>query len=80
MNPDITISRLKRRIEKKNKTILGLQRRVQQLESALANRTLDLGNLSRNIRREVQDALCNVRFIPVSTTLRTANIKINENI
>jgi len=77
MNPDITILRLKRRIEKKNKTILGLQRKVQQLESELANRTLDLGSLSRNIRREVQDALCNVRLIPVNSGLKTVNIKLD---
>lgn len=79
MNPDITILRLKRRIEKKNKTILGQQRKIQELESALATRTLDLGNLSRNIRKEVQDALCNVRLIPINSSLKTVNIKINEN-
>jgi hypothetical protein len=76
---DKIILRLTRRIQRRDKRIAGLERKIQQLESALATRTLDLGSLSRNIRREVQDALCNVRFIPVHTTLKTANIKINEN-
>lgn len=62
-------TRLRRRIEKKNKIIKGLERKIQTLESALANRTLDLASLSRNIREEVQYALCNVRMIPVNKTL-----------
>lgn len=62
--------RLLRRIERRDKRIAGLERKVQQLESALATRTLDLGSLSRNIRREVQDALCNVRMIPVNAGMR----------
>lgn len=67
---DLNTSRLLRRIEKKNKKIEGLDRRVKMLERELANRTLDLGSLSRNIRREVQDALCNVRMIPVYGGMR----------
>lgn len=61
----IVRNRLLRRIERRDKRIVGLERRIQQLESALVTRTLDLGNLSRNIQREVQQALCNVRFIPI---------------
>lgn len=57
--------RLMRKIRRRDKRIAGLERRVRLLERKLVDRTLDLGNLSRNIRREVQDALCNVRMIPV---------------
>lgn len=57
--------RLIRRLERRDKRIAGLERKIQQLENALAWRTIDLESLSRNVRREVQDALCNVRMIPV---------------
>lgn len=67
---NIRENRLLRRIEKKNKKIQGLERRIKILERELVNRTLDLGSLSRNIRREVQDALCNVRMIPVHAGMR----------
>lgn len=57
--------RLLHKIEEKNRKIKGLVSRMQRLENALATRTMDLESLSRNIGREVQDALCNVRMIPV---------------
>lgn len=57
--------RLLRRLEKRDRKIAGLERKIQRLEEALTWRTIDLESLSRNVRREVQDALCNVRMIPV---------------
>lgn len=57
--------RLARRIEKRDLKIAGLERKIKRLEEALTWRTIDLECLSRNVRREVQDALCNVRMIPV---------------
>lgn len=57
--------RLVRRLERRDKRIAGLERKIRKLEEALSWRTLDLESLSRNVRREVQDALCNVRMIPV---------------
>lgn len=57
--------RLVRRVERRDRRIAGLERKIKRLEEALAWRTLDLESLSRNVRREVQDALCNVRMIPV---------------
>ena len=57
--------RLVRRLEQRDKKIAGLEHKIQKLETALAWRTMDLESLSRNVRREVQDALCNVRMIPV---------------
>lgn len=62
---EVARQRLIRKIEKKDRHIVGLERKIQRLEEALALRTLDLESLSRNVRREVQDALCNVRMIPV---------------
>jgi hypothetical protein len=77
---NIREQRLIRRIENRDKKIAGLKRKVQQLESALAYRTMDLESLSRNIRREVEDALCNVRMVPVRNTLRDTKmiVEINE--
>jgi hypothetical protein len=57
--------RLVRRLEQRDRKIAGLERKIKRLEEALTWRTIDLESLSRNIRREVQDALCNVRMIPV---------------
>jgi len=66
MKPEnITQQRLFRRIERRDKRIAGLERKIKQLESALSYRTMDLESLSRNIQKEVQQALCNVRMIPV---------------
>ena len=56
--------RLKRRLLRKDMRIAGLERKVKQLETMLAWRTLDLEHLTRNIRDEVVRALCSVRFIP----------------
>jgi hypothetical protein len=66
--------RIVRRLARRDKRIAGLERKIQQLENALAWRTLDLESLSRNVRREVQDALCNVRMIPVHGFKRDAVI------
>lgn len=63
--PAVVQKRLVRRLDRRDKRIAGLERKIQQLENALAWRTMDLESLSRNVRREVQDALCNVRMIPV---------------
>ena len=62
---DVVIQRLIRRVERRDRKIAGLERKIRRLEEALSWRTIDLESLSRNVRREVQDALCNVRMIPV---------------
>jgi len=54
-----------RRLEQRDKRIAGLERKVKRLEEALSWRTIDLESLSSNLKRTVQDALCNVRMIPV---------------
>ena len=66
--------RLVRRLDQRDRKIAGLERKVARLEKALAWRTLDLESLSNNVRREVQDALCNVRMIPVSGGIKTSRI------
>lgn len=62
---DVAVKRLVRRLEQRNRKIAGPERKIRRLEEALSWRTIDLESLSRNVRREVQDALCNVRMIPV---------------
>jgi hypothetical protein len=61
----VSHQRLVRRLERRDKRIAGLERKIKQLENALAWRSIDLESLSRNVRREVVDALCNVRMIPI---------------
>ena len=61
----VDYQRLVRRLEQRDRKIAGLGRKIERLEEALTWRTIDLESLSRNVRREVQDALCNVRMIPV---------------
>ena len=72
--PTVGQQRLVRRLEQRDRRIAGLERKIQRLEKALAWRTIDLESLSKNIRREVQDALCNVRMIPVGGITKTSKI------
>jgi multidrug resistance efflux pump len=74
---EIRLERANRRIERRDRKIAGLQRKIEQLENALAWRTIDLESLSRNVRREVVDALCNVRMIPINQT-RTIPTNTNQ--
>lgn len=74
MVDEIKHKRLQKRLERRDKRIMGLERKIQLLESALAVRTLDLESLSKNIRREVTDALCNVRMVPISSGLKGSKI------
>ena len=71
---------LVRRIAQRDRKISGLERKTKRLEEVLAWRTIDLESLSRNVRQEVQDALCNVRMIPVLGVNRNAVITEVRNI
>lgn len=62
---EVLRQRQARRLEQRDKRIAGLERKVKRLEEAMSWRTLDLESLSSNLKRTVQDALCNVRMIPV---------------
>lgn len=57
---DLQVRRLRRKLEKRDKKISGLKRRIAELEHALA-----VKDLPRNVTKAVQEALCNVRMIPV---------------
>jgi hypothetical protein len=70
----VVVQRLVRRLDQRDRKIAGLERKIARLEQALAWRTLDLESLSNNVRREVQDALCNVRMIPVGGGIKTSRI------
>jgi multidrug resistance efflux pump len=74
---EIRLERANRRIQRRDRKIAGLQREIKRLENALAWRSMDLESLSRNVRREVQDALCNVRMIPINQT-RTIPTNTNQ--
>jgi hypothetical protein len=73
---DVIKQRLIRRIEKKDKRIAGLESKVQQLEEALAWRNIDLENLTKNIRHEVQEAVSNMRMIPMNGMARDRFVEI----
>lgn len=67
---DPRVGRLLRKIEKRDQRIAGLERRVATLEHSLALRSsdavvVDSATLRRDLKKAVQDALCNVRLIPV---------------
>lgn len=60
-----TIARLRNKLTKRDNKIAGLRRHVAQLEHALVVKDLEVKRLPRDITRAVQEALCNVRMIPV---------------
>lgn len=75
---DVVIGRLKRKLAQRDQRIAGLNRRVAGLERALAARVLDSQLLPREITRAVQEALCNVRMIPVFGG-RVQRIEVHES-
>lgn len=66
---EIEVGRLKRKLQKRDEKIKGLEKRIALMEKALSSRSLDLSyirhELAKEITHSVQDALCNVRMIPV---------------
>lgn len=71
---DVIKARYERKLAAKDKKIKGLNRRIQQLERAVSDRTL---NLTRTIKDTLTDVLCNVRMIPV-LNIGSRNEKIVE--
>ena len=64
------VRRLQSKLDKRDKRIAGLERRVAELEREVTTRTGDLvlagaEQLRRDIEKSVTRALCNVRMIPV---------------
>lgn len=64
-SPVKNINRLRKKLNKRDSRIAHLEKTISQLEHALATKELEFRELPRQITRAVQDALCNVRMIPV---------------
>jgi chromosome segregation ATPase len=62
MNWEHEYKRLHRRYEKQKRKNAALEKRVRQLESKVADTTI---NLTRSIEKSFERVLCNVRMVPV---------------
>jgi hypothetical protein len=62
---EMSEQRLLKRISQRDRRIAGMQRRIVELEHALAVKDVEVKRLPRDVTRAVQEALCNVRMIPV---------------
>ena len=62
---DCRVMRLRRKLERRDLKIAGLKKRVADLEMMLATREIAARRLPIEVARAVQDALCNIRMIPV---------------
>lgn len=62
---DCRVMRLRRKLEQRGRKIAGLEKRVANLEMLLATREIAARRLPLDVVRAVQDALCNIRMIPV---------------
>ena len=72
------IGRLRRKLAKRDEKIAGMKRRIADLEHALAVKDIEVKRLPRDVTRAVQEALCNVRMIPVlgvGTDARIVEVK-----
>lgn len=66
MDEDIKIvKRLRRKLQKRDRRISALEQRIMLLENQIATKDLQAKRLPLDITRAVQQALCNVRMIPV---------------
>jgi len=68
------IGRMQKKIDSRNRKIEGMARKIDTLEATLAWRNIDLESISRNLKQEVENALCNVRMIPVGGMSKTSKI------
>jgi predicted RNase H-like nuclease (RuvC/YqgF family) len=59
------IGRLQRKLAQRDRRIAGMQRRIADLEHSLATKDMEVKRLPIDVTRAVQEALCNVRMIPV---------------
>jgi hypothetical protein len=74
MSDIVKMMRLARKIAQRDARITGMQRRIAELEHALAVKDIEVKRLPRDVTRAVQEALCNVRMIPVLDIGKTARI------
>lgn len=75
------IDRLQRKVDQKNRRIAGMERRIARLEHSLSIRSdgaivVDSFSLRKDITKAVQEALCNVRMIPVFGSLRDKQFSV----
>lgn len=71
---DRTVRRLRAKLEQRDRRIAGLTRRIAALEAALASKALSVTHMRWDVAHAVQDALCNVRMIPVHGVGKNAKI------
>ena len=57
--------RLKRKLEQRDRRIKALQERISELQYMLVTKAMEIKRLPRDVTRAVQEALCNVRMIPI---------------
>lgn len=57
--------RLKRKLAQRDRRIKALEERISELQSALVTKDIEIKRLPRDVTRAVQEALCNVRMIPI---------------
>lgn len=62
---DRTIKQLERKLRKREKHIEGMRREIERLQRSLAMHALRVQSIPSDVERAVQNALCNVRMIPV---------------
>jgi hypothetical protein len=60
------VKSLRRKLAKRERRIAGMQRRINELEITLSLHVTRMERLPERVTKAVQDALCNVRLIPVS--------------
>lgn len=68
------VKRLNRKLQKRDRRITALEHRIMLLENQIATKDLQAKRLPLDVTRAVQQALCNVRMIPVLGVGRDAKI------
>ena len=74
MGVSVECARVWRKVAKRDKRISGLQDRIALLETALATKSIESRRLPIDVARAVQDALSNVRLLPVLGVGKTDKI------
>lgn len=64
-NYELKIARLKRKLDKRDQKIAGLRRELATISREMAIQATRISGIPVDVKRAVQDALCNVRMIPV---------------
>lgn len=73
-NTEVLVARQKRKVDRLQNRIVGLEARIRELERALASDALSVSTHRREIERAVTNAMCNVRMIPITGSDNYARI------